>query len=152
MREERNPAWWQAIADHPQVAPHIYLKGRRFDFSFVNSSDVLPLAFDHGGFLFHRTGATYGLHALFTPSGWGREVAEALKLATEHMIERGARGFTTTEVQGYRNSRPPLSHGWRVAGPFEPGPFDLMLRPWSLSLADWRASPAYRRMHPCPLW
>jgi hypothetical protein len=145
VRVERDPAWWRAVADHPAVSPEIDYRGR-LDFSFVEDPAVVPLALDHGGFLFHRTGHTYGLHALFTPGGWGKEVAHGLKLATEHMIGLGARGFTTAEVRGHRNSRPPLSHGWRCVGEFEPGLLGLVMRPWSLSLADWRASPAFRRM------
>jgi hypothetical protein len=148
IREERDPAWWQAVADHPEVAPNIYL-GQRFDTApVVTSPRVVPLAAEHGGFWFFD-GPVYELHALFTPEGWGREVAQALKAAMAWMIARGAQGFRTLEVAGLATSRPPRSHGWRPVGSFHAGPLGLLVRDWTLSLDGYRRSPAYRRMAQC---
>lgn len=146
IREERDPAWWHTIADHPEVAPSIYFAGR-FDFDFVRSPEVTPLACMHGGFLFHND----ELHALFLPEGRGHEAALGLRLATEEMFARGAESLSVREVERLRSSRPPKSHGWRIVGGFSTGPLGLSLRLWSLSLASWRASPAYKRMAACRL-
>jgi hypothetical protein len=143
LREERDPAWWQRIADHPAVAPTIYLMGERFEFGALLPL-VTPLAAMHGGFWFHGDGEPE-LHAMFLP-GHSAEVNAALKLAYEEMICRGAKGFRVSEVEGLKTSRPPKSHGWRVAGGFAAGPLGLSLKPWTLSVAAWRSSPAYKRM------
>jgi len=150
IREERDPAFWQAVADHPRVAPSIFLAGRIEFANLVTRPDIVPLATDHGGFLFHRQAGFDDLHALFTPQGWGREVNEAVKRAYEDMIRRGSPGFRVVEVSGLPTSRPPLSHGWRLASDFAPGPLGLSTRFWTLSIDAWRASPAARRTQPCP--
>lgn len=98
----------------------------------------------HGGFLFHGDEEPE-LHALYLP-GHSAEVNAALKLAYEEMISRGAKGFRASEVDGLKTSRPPKSHGWRVCGGFARGPLGLSLKPWTLSVAAWRSSPAYQRM------
>jgi hypothetical protein len=147
IREERDPAWWQRIADHPAVAPTIYLTGERVSFGpALARPEVVPLAATHGGLWFVWDGKVCELHAMFLPAGQGHEANAALKLGYEEMIQRGAEGFRVSEVEGVKTSRPPKSHGWRLEGEFAPGPLNLSLRHWGLSVAAWRASPAYRRM------
>jgi hypothetical protein len=147
LREERDAAWWQAVAEHPAVAPTVFLTGEVLSLApALAREDITPLAAQHGGLWFERCGDEYELHAMFTPGGRPHEASAAFKLGYEEMIRRGAKRFHVSEVAGVPTSRPPLSHGWRCEGDFAPGPLNLSIRPWGLTVAEWRASPAYRRM------
>lgn len=148
IREDRDVAFWSAVAEHPAVAPHVSL-GRDFDIStLIQHPLVTPLRSDHGGFLFVRIdqlGRIYDLHALFTPDAWGREVNSAFKGALSEMFRRGADIVTSLEVLDWWRSRPPRSFGFRPAGePFRAEGFDL--RSWSLTRSAWNASPARKRL------
>jgi hypothetical protein len=146
IREERDAGFWQAIADHPDVAPNIYLTGERIEFAGMDRSELVPLAATHGGVLFVWDGDVAELHAMFLPQGRGAEANATFKLGYEEMISRGAKGFRVHELEGLPTSRPPKSHGWRPSGGFAPGWLGRLVKPWTLSAAEWRASPAYRRM------
>jgi len=114
----------------------------------VQHPTVTPLRAEHGGFLFVAQGGlgrVYELHTLFTPEGWGREVAAAAKSAFRHMFDGGAQIVTTYEVEGWFRSRPPRSFGFRPVGDFAPSPFGS-LRTWILTADAWAGSPACRRM------
>lgn len=152
IREERDPAFWCQVATHPEVSPRVTL-GRGVDFDFVLSiPGVVPLAAEHGGLIFvpqDAIGRTYEMHTLFTPEGWGREVAKAAKAANEWMRQRGAQVLTTYQVEGNWRSQPPKTHGWRAAGEFAETPLGS-LKTWVLLMSDWVASPAYSRFNPCP--
>lgn len=151
IREERDAGFWQAVADHPEVAPHVSL-GQAVDLGeILKIPGVVPLAAEHGGFIFvpqDSIGRTFELHTLFTPEGWGREVAEALKSANEWMRQRGAQVLTTYQVEGNWRSQPPKTHGWKAAGDFAPSPVG-QLKTWVLLMSDWLASPAYLRFKRC---
>jgi hypothetical protein len=148
IREDRDPVFWQGVATHPEVWPHISL-GHSLDLgAFVQRSTVTPLRAEHGGFLFVRLDAlarVYELHTMFTPEGWGREVLLAAKEAFREMFHRGAQLISTFEVSGNWRSRPPKSFGFEPCGDFAPA-FDHHLRTWALTQAAWDASPARRRM------
>ena len=85
IRVEKDPAWWAAIANHPAVKPCLSLSADPVDVSkMVLDPKVWPVASEHGGFLFFQRdglGRCWELHTMFTPEGWGREVAEAAKAA-----------------------------------------------------------------------
>ena len=80
---------------------------------------------------------------MFTPEGWGRAAHAALKATLRHMFAAGAQAIMVQETP-IKTSRPPLSFGFRAAGPHRPsavGP----VRAWILTLEAWRDSPAQRR-------
>lgn len=148
MREERDPAFWSGVIEHPEVKPHVTL-GRAFDLvGFLQSSRVLPLATENGGFFFvmlDGVGRVYELHTAYRPEGWGREVLFALKAACERVFAAGGQLITTYEVEGNWRSRPPKTFRFQACGDFETCEFGSF-KTWALSKADWRASPAYRSM------
>ena len=151
IREERDPAFWSAIAAHPAVAPHMLLNGGTVDMAQVVSlPTVLPLAAKHGGFLFAQLdniGRIYELHTLFTPDGWGREVLQAAKQAFARVFAQGAQLVTTYEVEGWWRSRPPKSFGFLRAGDFRAVPeLGAALSTWVLTSDAWDNSPARRRV------
>ncbi len=112
----------------------------------VSRSDMLPLASEHGGFLFSRTDATgfiAELHTLFMPEGWGRE---ALSAGVQSLGVVWALGFQlvgTFEAEANLRSRPPRTFGFRQCGDWRATPIGA-LRLWTLSLSDWTNSPARR--------
>jgi hypothetical protein len=136
IREERSPAFWQGVADHPEVSPTA-----AFDASIIVHPRVMPLASEHGGYLFVQIdglGRVWDLHAAFLPAGWGREASEALKAALRRL--EGWMVVSVSEVDGNWRSRPPRSFGFRPAGPFEGG-----YRSWILTRDAWERSPVRRR-------
>lgn len=150
IREERDPAFWQAVADHPEVAPHINLGLTGCDMTeVVGHAAVLPLATEHGGFLFLRLdaiGRVYELHTMYTPEGWGREVLLALKQAVAKVFDGGCQVITTYEVGGWWRSRPPKSFGFIRAGDFAAvAGLSALLSTWILTSDAWDKSPARRR-------
>ena len=103
IREERDGAFWRAVVDHPDVA-HVKM-GLPFDVEgLVAHEQVIPLASEHGGFIFCRldgVGRVFELHTMFTPEGRGREVTAAAKEAFAWMFRAGARVITTYEVEDW---------------------------------------------------
>ena len=149
IAEQRDPSFWRAVIDHPQVKPHVTL-GHAFDVApLVASARVLPLASENGGFLMVQLdgiGRVFELHTMFRPEGWGREVLLALKDACEMMFcERGAQIITTYEVATNKRSQPPKTFRFQPAGDFEPCDYGDF-RSWVLTKADWLTSPARRSM------
>lgn len=146
IREERDPWFWNRVANHPEVAPHVFV--RDLD-QIVTHESILPLASEHGGFLFCRLdtfGRFWELHTLYTPEGWGKEVLLAAKAAFRRVFEVG-QVVTTYEVEGWWRSRPPRSFGFTQAGEFRAVPdMDIALSTWVLTKAAWEQSPACRRV------
>lgn len=146
---DRDPTRWLEVADHPEVFPHVYTIP--FDLrEVVAHPDVLPFWCGGGGFLLHRMGSGYDLHALFTPEHWGRHVATSLRRALALVFSRGAAVVTVSEVEGWWRSRPPLSFGFRPFGGFREQ-YGHSLRQWVLTAEAWFNSPAYRRASCLPL-
>jgi hypothetical protein len=154
LTENRDGAFWQSIAEHPDVSPTIFLGGQRMEFAdVVGHPRVIPMACQSGGLLFYQLdglGRVYEFHAMFTPDAWGREAAAAFRASYEEVRSRGADLLVAYEVEGHWRSRAPRSHGWRPAGEFAPTPLGR-LRAWTLRMSDWQQSPAYRRMPVCHL-
>lgn len=146
IRIERNAAPWRAVADHPDVAPHI---GPCDIEAWIESPVVIPCWAMNGGWILARIGGagiTYELHAMFSPQGRGRESNLSMKATLAHAFEIGARLITVTEVDDLPMSVPPRSAGFRPAGPFS-GRYRL----WVLTHDAWLNSPACRRMErSCP--
>lgn len=113
---------------------------------WAESPLVLPLAFEHGGFLICRLdgfGAQREFHTLFTPEGWGREAHEAAVEAVHHCFAIGTLALSTFEPLDNRRARPPLSFGFERLGERDSpiGPVAY----WILTKDRWEKSPAGRR-------
>lgn len=141
IREERDPSFWEDIANHPAVE-HIK-HGLPFDVeALVQDPSVTPLAAEHGGFLLFRLdglGRVFEMHTLFTPEGWGREVNAAGKAMLVRMFQ------TASLITTYEGYPPPKSFGWRTAGDFSDSAIGVV-RTWFLTKEAWENSPAGRRI------
>ena len=144
ISEQRDPAFWERIANDPSVAPHLVLGAYRQDMTtIVRSPRVVPLATELGGFVFIALDPLCGLyeaHRMFLPQGRGRHALGAALEAVQVMFGRGAACLTARESAGAPWSRPPLSFGWRPAAPL-----DNKHRLWLLPKVAWEASPARQR-------
>lgn len=154
VTEDRDPAFWCGVYEHPSVKPHVGL-GRQIEIAeIVADQRVTPLRATHGGFLFIQLdglGRIYELHTMFTPEGWGREVLHAAKAAFCMMFERGADLITTFEVAGHKQSQPPRTFRFEPAGAFAfEASLNAELRTWALRRQAWEESPARQRMTQCP--
>lgn len=148
IRIERDPAFWTAVAEHPEVAARLGASISAASIAgVVGRDDVLPLASVHGGYLFVKRdplGFACELHTLFTPEGWGREALEAAVIAFNAVFIAGYQVVFTFEAQANAKSRPPLSFGFRQAGGWRETPYGPM-RAWTLTAEAWRASPIVTR-------
>jgi len=145
IREERDPAFWQAIADHPKVR---HIKGGQVvDMAAIVGMDkVIPLATDHGGQLFVQLdgpGRVYEMHTLFTPEGWGREAHAAWVQTHNHMFNEVGADLLVTYETDHPQSRAALSFGWRPLGELRDSPVGRV-RTWFLTREGWEQSPAKR--------
>lgn len=144
IRVERDPAWWRALAE--AVKPDFPDLDPAFVASKVTDADVIPMAAEHGGFLFVQRdplGLIFDLHALFTREGKGREVHGALPVALRHIFSRGCQLILVTETTR-RQSRPPITFGFRPSGSVtETDAGEVTL--WMLTHPAWLASRAHRR-------
>ena len=149
----RDPTFWRAVYEHPEVRPHVGL-GQDIDIEAIVADERVTLyRSTNGGYLFVRLdghGIVVELHSLFTPEGWGRETTLALRMALAEVFAAGAQVVTTFEVAGNWRSRAPLSFGFQPAGPFAPvSHLSAELRSWVLTRVAWEASPVFRRFRQC---
>lgn len=148
IRVERNPAFWFDVASHPQVAEVMGHYSAEQITAIISQPGLLPLAADHGGFLFRRCdgfGRVCELHTLFKPDGWGREVNTAAKEAFGFVFfTAGCQMVITYEMAANKHSRPPLSFGFVPIGTMEPSDFGEA-RSWFLTRDAWTSSPAGRK-------
>ena len=146
IRLERNPQFWSAIASHPAVAPTLMgLPPGRLG-ALAKRDDMLPLASEHGGFLFGRLdtlGFTCELHTLFTPEGWGREALTSGVQALGVVWALGYQMVVTYESEQNPKSRPPRTFRFTQNGEWRSTILGR-LRLWSLTRTAWDSSPARR--------
>jgi hypothetical protein len=150
VREQRDPAFWQGVAQHADVAPHVFLGRDPIDIGpRIADPRVLPLASENGGYPFvmlDQVGCVWDLHAIYRPEGWGREAHGALKQALRLMFAGRAQVITAYEVQGWWRSRPPKSFGFKRAADYTAAPeVGAAFSVWILTKAAWEASPASQR-------
>ena len=142
----RDAAFWDRIASHPQVAPAVFMGAAPFTLAPVVENEAnQPYASQNGGIVFlakDPAGFVVEMHTLYTPEGWGREVAENARIFMAQAFKRAS--LVLTFEQEGRPTRPPLSHGWKPCGPFG-GPTTPRLRLWSLSREAWTVSPVGRK-------
>lgn len=145
IREDRGQAFWTRIASHPEVRKTLFGLPPELVGENMMRPEVRHFSSLRGGWAFVRldsVGMVWDTHAMFTPSGWGREAHSVLKHALRAMFET-AQLLTVSETNNPR-SRPPLSFGFRPAG----GATETVVGPlkcWVLTRAAWERSPAYRR-------
>lgn len=144
----RDVAFWDRIASHPEVAPHIFMGMAPETLApLVLSPKARPYASDNGGVIFSpvdHLGFVVEMHTLFTPEGWGREVAAFGKRVMPDLFDHASLALTH-EQEGRWQSRPPRSHGWQMAGDFKDVGAPVRLRLWTLSREAWIASPVGRK-------
>jgi len=145
----RDPAFWDSVAQHPQVAPHVFMGRATSSLAgLVEHPGVLPLASENGGVLFvgiDPLGMVREMHTMYKPEGWGREVA----LFGRKFIEEAFKVcslITTNEQEGHWRSLPPKSHGWVSSGEFREVGLSKRVRLWLLTREAWVASPVGRKM------
>jgi len=151
LKVNRDPAFWTRVAAHPAVSGMLHGVSPQAIGALAAHEGMLPLASEHGGFLFARMdgfGFVRELHTLFTPEGWGREALtsgiEALGLLFAHECQM----VTTYEVADNPRSRPPKTFGFAVAGDWRETVVGT-LRLWILTREAWMASPARTRRAKC---
>lgn len=146
VREERDPVFWQRIAEHPEVR-HV-MHGHAIDMAeIVGQPGVLPLASAHGGMIFTQRdpfGTVYELHTLYTPEGRGREVHDAAISALAYLFGERRAALVFTFETDHQQSRAPRSFG------FERSPLPVQTSigrvvPAHLTAQRWFNSPAWRR-------
>lgn len=89
IREDRDPTFWNAVANHPEVLPQMGGTSA-LDLTRLLANPLnVPLACDHGGFIFikHEIGR-YELHTLIAPEGRGAAVLPAFSEAAEWLFTR----------------------------------------------------------------
>lgn len=146
---ERDYLFWDSVASHEAVAPHIFMGTEPFSLKeMVQRTTTLPLRSEHGGVLLvglDGFGLVREMHTMYTPEGWGREVARNGKL---FMVE----AFRTTEVlftheqEDNWRSRPPKSHGWVSVGDLKSVGLSKRLRLWMLTRDNFYSSPVGRKL------
>jgi hypothetical protein len=145
----RDVEWWDRIANHPEVAPHVFLGLEPVSLApLVEDERAKPFASEHGGVIFSpldKLGMVYEMHTLFEPEGWGREVAINGKLFVEETF-KDASIVVTHEQEGNWRSKPPRSHGWICGGDYCYVGLPVRLRLWVLTKEAWLSSPARRKM------
>lgn len=145
----RDVTFWDRIASHPDVAPHIFMGRDPETLSpLVTNPLAKPYASDNGGVIFSpvdHLGFVVEMHTLFTPEGWGREVAISGKRFVADVF-RTVSLILTHEQEFHWRSRPPRSHGWQACGDFVDAGMACRLKLWALTREAWSASPVGRKM------
>lgn len=145
----RDVAFWDRIANHPEVAPHIFMNREPETLApLVLNPLARPYASENGGVIFSpvdHLGFVVEMHTLYQPEGWGREVAISGKAFVQDVF-RTASLILTHEQEGHWRSRPPRSHGWLACGEFKDVGMGCRLKLWTLSREAWSASHAGRKM------
>lgn len=143
IRVERDPAFWVDVLSDPSLA---HMRGDLEPAAIIPALErAIPLAAEHGGFLFFPAdsfGHAFELHTLFKPAGWGREAFSAAREAFDYIFERG--DLVITHETPHPQSRPPKTFRFEPCGEFRDGPHGSY-RLWLLTKDAWRASPARRR-------
>lgn len=143
--ENRDPAFWDRIAAHPEVRPTLYGQPPERVGEAMQRAEVQPFTGPNGGWIFVRLdahGLVWDIHAMFTPDGWGREAHAVLKAALRSMFETAHLVFNYETANP--RSRPPLSFGFRPTGGETLTALGLT-KSWVLTRSAWEDSPAFRR-------
>ena len=145
----RDVAFWDSLAHHPDVAPHIFMGMEPVTLaSLILNEDNLPLRSEHGGVILTAVGS-FGMaremHTLYHPDGWGREVAKNGKLFMREAF-KSCQVILTQEQEGNWRSVPPKSHGWKSVGDYCYVGMPKRLKLWMLTKEAFEASPVGRKL------
>jgi len=145
----RDVTWWDHIASHPEVSPHIFMDRDPTSLGvLIDNPANLPLRSEHGGVILiamDAFGLVREMHTLYSPEGWGREVAMNGKLFMRE-------AFLTTQVlftheqEGNWRSKPPRSHGWKECSEYCYVDLPKRLKLWMLTREAFFASPVGRKL------
>lgn len=146
---QQDHRFWDEIAQHPEVAPHVFVDREPETLQpLLSMPGTIAMASENGGIIFMTRdplGMVYEMHTLYRPEGWGREVAIAAKQFMQEMF-KAASVIVTQEQEGNWRSCPPKSHGWQVAGEYCSVGLSKRLRMWVLTKQSWITSPVGRKM------
>lgn len=145
----RDVEFWDEVATHPEVAPHVFMGLEPCSTApLVQMVGAIPFASENGGLIFapmDAHGMIYELHTLYKPEGWGREVAMFAKQCFDKVFSTASL-VVTHEQEGSPHTRPPLSYGWKSCGEYCYTDLPKKLRLWSLTREDFYASPVGRKL------
>jgi hypothetical protein len=145
----RDVEFWDDVARHHQVSPSVFMGLAQVSTApLVRDERNLPLASQNGGLIFVASdslGFSMELHTLYRPEGWGREVTEHARECFREVMKTVSL-VTTFEQEGEKQTRPPLSYGWRSAGDFMAVGLPKRLKLWILTREAWVASPVGRKL------
>jgi hypothetical protein len=145
----RDVEFWDSVASHPAVAPSVFMGLEQTSTApLVLDERNIPLASEHGGLIFvasDHLGFSMELHTLYTPEGWGREVTEHARQCFRDVMKTVSL-VTTFEQEGEKQTRPPLSYGWRPAGDYSEVGLPKRLKMWILTREAWLASPVGKKL------
>lgn len=146
---ERDYLFWDSVASHEAVSPHIFMGTEPFSLKEIVGRELtMPLRSEHGGVLLlglDGFGLVREMHTLYTPEGWGREVAMNGKLFMHEAFKTTQVIFTHEQEENWR-SRPPKSHGWQSQGDFCYVGLTKRLKLWMLTRDAFYASPVGRKL------
>lgn len=92
IRSVREPEIINALANHPDVLPHITIDGNELDLSAAVERPNVCLLGEHGGTCWIWSAPdTYEVHVMLTEKGRGFWGVKAGRLAIAEMARRGAR-------------------------------------------------------------
>ena len=145
IREDRDAAFWNRIANDPDVIGTLFGQPPEAVGFHMADPRVRHFSTERGGWAFVRLdslGLIWDTHAMFTPDGWGREANAVLKHAIRALFHT-AQVLTASQV-GSIGYHPPLSFGFRPSGASTDTEFGSV-RTWVLTRAAWETAPASRR-------
>lgn len=145
----RDVEFWDSVARHPEVAPNIFCGMDILSLSpLIDDERNKPFASEHGGVIFvsvDHLGMVWEMHTLYTPEGWGREIATNARIFASEIFKAASMLITHEQEENWRTS-PPKSHGWRPAGEYKDVGLPKRLKLWTLTREAWVASPVGRKM------
>jgi hypothetical protein len=147
MLRTLDPAFLNEVANTPAVRVHLGGDGPLDLAPLIEDRNNITLVCEHGGFIFRNAdgfGFVRELHSMFLPEGWGRSVVEAAREATQYVFDHGCQVMFTHEQASHWRSRPPRSHGWKLASEDYRPTLVGHCRIWVLTPELWRNSAIFK--------